>query len=261
MAPLVLEQRGSALIVTLNRPEVRNALSRALRAELLQALAAAREEASVRSVILTGAGRAFCAGLDLDELEALQRATLADTRADVAALAELFDTIYRFPKPIIAAVNGHAVAGGAGLASVCDITIMSRSAKLGYTEARIGFVAALVGVYLVRQVGEKRARELLLSARLISAEEALQYGLATAVAADGAALAAALEMAEALAANAPGSLALTKTLLSNLYGMGLGESLSYAAELNALSRQGDELKEGIRAFLEKRPPSWQSPAP
>jgi methylglutaconyl-CoA hydratase len=256
MTHLLFEQRGSAKLITLNRPEVRNALSRPLRAELAEALAHVKDDPKVRSVILTGAGTAFCAGLDLEELEALQRATLAETTADVRALAELFYTIYTFPKPVIAAVNGHAVAGGAGLASVCDLTIMSETAKLGYTEARIGFVAALVGVYLVRQVGEKRARELLLSARLIGAQEALSYGLATAVVGEGEALEAALATAEQLAANAPSSLTLSKQLLSHLYGMGLRESLDYASQLNILSRQGGELKEGIRAFLEKRKPAW-----
>jgi methylglutaconyl-CoA hydratase len=256
MHHLIAHQHGSTRLITLNRPEVRNALSQALRKELSAAFEAARTDPEVRVVVLTGAGRAFCAGLDLAELESLQHATLTETTADVAALASLFYSIYTFPKPVIAAVNGHAIAGGAGLASVCDITIMSQQAKLGYTEARIGFVAALVAVYLVRQVGEKRARDLLLSARLIDAHEALAMGLVTSVVDDGEVLDTALLQAEQLATNAPSSLTLSKQLLSNLYGMGLSEGLSYASQLNILSRQGNDLNEGIRAFLEKRTPQW-----
>lgn len=255
MQHLIISQQNATRLITLNRPEVRNALSRALRTELSAAFEVARTDPAVRVVVLTGAGRAFCAGLDLAELESLQHATLAETTADVAALASLFHSIYTFPKPVIAAVNGHAIAGGAGLASVCDITLMSQQAKLGYTEARIGFVAALVGVYLVRQVGEKRARDLLLSARLIDAHEAMTMGLVTSVV-DDEVLDTALEQAEKLAGNAPTSLTLSKQLLGNLYGMGLNEGLNYASQLNILSRQGDDLKEGIRAFLEKRRPDW-----
>ena len=169
----------------------------------------------------------------------------------------LLETIYLFPKPVIAALNGHAVAGGAGIASVCDLVVMSESAKFGYTEARIGFVAALVGVFLVRQVGEKAARDLLLSARLIEADEALRMGLVNEVCAADRVLGRGLELAAQLAKNAPTSLAMTKSLLAAVPSMGLQEGLRYASELNALARTTNDLKEGVSAFLEKREPKWE----
>lgn len=257
MAELKSETQGAVRVLTFDRPEARNALSQTLRAELRAALLAARDDGAVRAVVLTGSGKAFCAGLDLAELRQLRERSTAENRADTEALAALLELIYTFPKPVVAALNGHAVAGGAGLASVCDVVVMSEDARLGYTEARIGFVAALVGVYLVRQVGEKHARDLLLSARLVSAQEALAMGLANEVCAHEAVLERALTRARQLAENAPGSLELTKRLLAAVPGMGRAEALRFATEVNVLSRAGDDLKEGVSAFLEKREPAWR----
>ena len=257
--PLILaETRGATRLLTLNRPEVRNALSGALRGALHDERERARSDASVRALVLTGSGPAFCAGLDLDELKAVHARSSAENRADTEALARLFQALYTFPKPVVAALNGHAVAGGAGLASLCDLVIMNQDAKLGYTEARIGFVAALVGVYLLRQVGEKRARDLLLSARLVSAREALEMGLATEICPPEEVLERALARASAMAENAPASLAATKALLAAVPGMGLHEALRYATEVNVLSRTSDDLREGVSAFLEKREPAWRT---
>lgn len=242
--------------LTLNRPDVRNALSEALREALFRELSDAFRDPEVRAVVLTGAGKAFCAGLDLSELKSLRERSTETNRADSARLAALFELVYTSPKPVVAALNGHAVAGGAGLASVCDVVVMSETAKLGYTEARIGFVAALVGIFLVRQVGEKRARDLLLSARLITADEALGMGLVNATAPAEKVLPSALERARHMAQNAPSSLAMTKTLLAAAPSLGLSEGLRYACELNALARTTDDLKEGVSAFLEKRDPVW-----
>ena len=157
----------------------------------------------------------------------------------------------------MAAVNGPAVAGGAGLVSVCDTAVMSEGAKIGYTEARIGFVAALVGVFLVRQVGEKHARDLLLSARLVDAEEAVAMGLVNEIAPPGEVLGRAVARARIMARNAPSSLAMTKALLVSVPSLGLLEGLRYATEVNALARTTDDLKEGVAAFLEKREPGWR----
>lgn len=260
MPILLSETRDAVLTLTLNRPEVRNALSWDLRAALHAAFSEAKEDAGIRVVILTGAGRAFCSGLDLAELETVRAKSSEENLEDSAALAQLFKLIYTFPKPVVAALNGHALAGGAGLASVCDLTVVSEAAKLGYTEARIGFVAALVGVFLVRQVGEKAARDLLLSARLVSAREALTMGLVNEVRPPAEVLPRAIELAQSLRANSPTSLALTKRLLSDVPSLGLSEGLSYATQLNALSRTADDLREGVAAFLEKRPPAWAADA-
>ncbi len=257
MSQLSIRREGSVLVVTLNRPEVRNALSRTLRAELTSALSDAAEHDDVRAVVLTGAGAAFCAGLDLNELEESLAFDSAEHRADSQALAALFLQLVRFPKPLVAAVNGSAVAGGAGLVTACDVAVMAQGARLGYTEARIGFVAALVAVLLVRQVGDKHARDLLLSARLIDADEALSLGLVNEVAAPEAVLDRALEIAAGMARNAPGSLRLTKALLANLPGMSLDTGMAWAVDVNALARSGAELGEGVRSFLEKREPNWR----
>ena len=258
MSEVLVHTEGALRVLTLNRPQVRNALSHSLRQALFAALEEAQRSPEVRAVVLTGAGKAFCAGLDLEELQAIHGRAMAENRADTEALARLFELLYSFPKPTVAAVNGHAVAGGAGLASLCDVVVMSEAARLGYTEARIGFVAALVGVYLLRQVGEKHARDLLLSARLVTAREALAMGLVNEVQPEGEVLARAMARAREMAGNAPTSLMLTKRLLAAVPGMGLQEGLRFATEVNVLSRSSEDLKEGVSAFLEKREPSWKS---
>ena len=258
MSTLKTETRGAVCLITLTRPEVRNALSVALQVDLSQAFADALADKQARAVVLTGEGKAFSAGLDLSELKSISTRSSEENRADSERFMRLLETIYLFPKPVIAALNGHAVAGGAGIASVCDLAVMSESAKLGYTEARIGFVAALVGVFLVRQVGEKQARDLLLSARLIEANEALKMGLVNEICPADKVLERSLELATQLAKNAPTSLAMTKSLLAAVPSMGLQEGLRYAAELNALARTTNDLKEGVSAFLEKREPKWEN---
>ncbi len=258
MPELLTRRSGAVLIVTLSRPEVRNALSRTLRAELESTLRMAEDDDSVRAVVLTGAGEAFCAGLDLAELEASLSYPSERHREDSRALADLFLRMVRFPKPLVAAVNGHAVAGGAGLVTACDVAVMAEGARIGYTEARIGFVAALVAVLLVRQVGEKHARDLLLGAHLIHAAEAERMGLVNEVAPQDAVLERALERATRMAANAPGSLRLTKALLAGVGAQSLEDGMRWAVDVNALARTGQELQEGVRAFLEKRDPSWRA---
>jgi methylglutaconyl-CoA hydratase len=258
MQPILTDLRGTVRILTLNRPAVRNALSADLRGALAEALREAADDQDTRAVVLTGAGEAFCAGLDLRELEGMSERSTEENRADSRSLADLLLQLATFPKPVVAAVNGPAVAGGAGLVTACDLAVMDRNARIGYTEARIGFVAALVSVFLVRQVGDKHARDLLLSARLVTAEEAAAMGLVNEVATPGQALAAALDRARGLARNAPGSLSMTKTLLTAVPSMSLEDGLRYAMEVNVAARERDELHEGVRAFLEKREPSWRA---
>lgn len=255
---ILVEDKAATRVITINRPDVRNALSSTLIDELSSALQQAAEARTVRTIVLTGVGKAFCAGLDLAELKTISQRSTEENRHDSAKIARLLEHIYHNPKPVIAAVNGHAVAGGAGIASACDFVLMAENAKFGYSESRIGFVAAIVAVYLIRQVGERQARDLLLSARLISAQEAHSMGLVNAVYPAEEVLGQALELAQQLQQNAPSSLRLSKTLLANLYGMGFSESIHYASEMNALARSTDELKEGVSAFLEKRAPDWQN---
>lgn len=253
---VVTEDRGPVRVLTLNDPERRNPLSEALSEALIEALKAAEAEKGVRALVLTGAPPAFSAGADLAFLRRVTEAPAEENLAHSEALMTLFWTLYTLKKPVVAAVNGAAVAGGAGLVLASDLAVMAEDARIGFTEVRLGFVAALVAVLLVRHVGEKTARDLLLSARLVGAEEALKMGLVNAVVPKEAVLAAAIERAEALAKNAPASLALTKALLAELPGMGLFEAFRHAALANAWIRQTEDLKEGLAAFFEKRPPKF-----
>lgn len=214
----------------------------------------------MRAVVLTGEGPAFCAGLDLQELASVLDASSEASRADAKRFGDLLLQIHTMPKPVIAAVRGAAVAGGAGIASACDIVVASETARLGYTEARIGFVAALVGVLLARQVGDRRARRLLLTAELVDAATARELGLVDEVVPDDGVLARARELAASVARNAPSSLAATKRLLAAVPGMGLEDGMRYAAEMNALARTSVDVSEGVRAFLEKREPAWRADA-
>jgi len=252
-----LERRGHVALLTLNRPEVRNALSAELILALEARLADLEPDPAVRAVVLTGAGSSFSSGADLAALRALAAASSEVNKADSARLAGLLHRLYTFPKPVVAAVEGAAVAGGAGLASACDLVVAGASARLGYTEVRLGFVAAIVSVFLVRVVGEKHARELLLSGRLVSATEAHRVGLVNEVVLDGTAVVRALELADELAQNSSTALAATKEVLAALPGMGLEEGLRYASGVNAWVRTTDDLREGVAAFLEKRPPAWR----
>ncbi|ADR37447.1 enoyl-CoA hydratase/isomerase family protein [Oceanithermus profundus] len=247
---------GRVRLLTLNDPERRNPLSDALADALEAELAAAERDPEVRAVVLTGAGKAFSAGADLAFLKRVRAETAEANLAHSQRLADLFLRVYTFPKPTLAAVNGPAVAGGAGLATACDLVVMDEAARIGYTEVKIGFVAALVGVLLVRAVGEKHARELLLGGDLVDAATAYRMGLVNRVAAAGESVDEALAWAARLAENAPSSLALTKQLLASFYGMGLEDALRYAAAAGAWIRQSEDLREGLDAFFEKRRPRF-----
>lgn len=256
-AAVLAERRGPLLLLRLNRPQVRNALNAELVAALHAELLAAQSEAQVRCVVLCGAGRAFSAGADLKALQDLGRASSEENKADSQRLADLLHLIYTGSKPVVAAVEGAAVAGGAGLASACDLVVAGAEARFGYTEVRLGFVAAIVMVFLLRSVGEKHARELLLTGRLVSAQEAYRMGLINEVVPDGQAETRALELAAELAQGSATALATTREMLSLLPGMGLAESLRYAVGVNAWTRTTADLREGVAAFLEKRAPGWR----
>src|SRR5450432_4695962 len=173
---LLLELNGDIAHLTLNRPDKRNAISTVMIAELQSALDAI-ERTHTRVVILTGAGKAFCAGMDLEMLAAIAKQTPSENQEDSRRIAKLLRRIWSFPRPMIAAVNGAAYAGGCGIATLCDFTLATPEAKFGYTEVKIGFLPAIVSVFLTRQIGEKRSRDLLLTGRLVNAEEAKQLGL------------------------------------------------------------------------------------
>ena len=241
--------------VTLNRPEKRNAVSFELVAELMEAMDEI-ETSPAGVVLLTGAGKAFCAGLDLDELKSLLGKTHEENVKDSATMAALFRRLYDFPKPTIAAVNGAAVAGGTGLATMCDFTLAAPDAKFGYTEVRIGFVPAIVSSILVWQVGHKIARDLLLTGRLFDAAEAKLYGLVNEVIPSDRLLARARELAAQLLENSPSSLRATKKLINGFIAKQLDEQFASAIDDNARIRTTADFREGVSSFLEKRKPVW-----
>lgn len=243
--------------ITLNRPDKRNALCPLLIEEITQALNEA-ETCDCGVVILTGAGPAFCAGLDMDHLATMKSHTPEDARHDAENMARVLRTLYDFPKPVIAAVNGHAIAGGMGLATIPDFTIAVPEAKFGYTEVKVGFVPAIAATFLLRQVGELRTRELLLSGKLIKAHEALEMGLVTEVVNAQELMGTANALAQCLLMNSPQAMREVKRLLAKHARCRLDEELRDAIEINAEQRSAEDFREGVQAFLEHRRPEWPS---
>lgn len=255
--PITYRVDGQRATVTLNRPEKRNAIN----ADLVTTLSAVLEEAAaddeVRVVVLTGAGETFSAGADLAALQQLREATPVENLEDSRKLADLFKQLYLHPKAVIARVNGHAIGGGCGLAAACDFAIASTDAKLGFTEVRIGFVPAIVSVFLLRKLGEAAARDLLLRGRLIRAEEAAQVGLITSAVDPDDLDPTVHRLAEEISSETSSSaVMLTKRLLANIRGMGMQEALAHAVEVNAFARGTADCKAGIDAFLNKQPAPW-----
>jgi methylglutaconyl-CoA hydratase len=250
---LTFESRIATL--TLSRAEKRNAISHLLIDEFLAALQEV-ESSSAQVLILAAEGKAFSAGMDLDDLRALTTQTAEENHHHSQRIATLFRTLYDFPKTTIAAVNGAAIAGGAGLATLCDFTLASTAASFGYTEVRIGFVPAVVSAFLIRQVGEKSARDLLLTGRIITAEEAYRMGLVNEVVEPLNLHSGALRLAEQLLESSPASLRATKALLREYAKDQLDRDIHTGMEANASIRMSADFQEGVRSFLERRKPQW-----
>jgi methylglutaconyl-CoA hydratase len=257
MTVLVKKNLPSGTIV-LNRPDKRNALSRRMLTDLAQALDDLHQERRVRAVILTGAGSAFCAGMDLAEMQetSKQPDAYAQWHQDAVQYRELIDKMLRFPKPIIAAVNGPVVAGGMGLMLASDVVIAADSAKFGLPEPKRGIVAGMVAPLLVFRIGASHSANLLLTARTIDAAEAHRVGLIHEIVKDDLVWAHAQEIAGEIALSAPESIQLTKRLLNETIGEHLGTLLSAGAADSATARTTDAAREGLAAFFEKRDPKW-----
>jgi methylglutaconyl-CoA hydratase len=250
-----LEYGGGIATITLSRPEKRNAISFDLIDDLLRALDEVEKSEAI-VLILTGAGKAFCSGLDLENLKSLLGRSPEQNLQDSRTMVRLFRSLYEFPKVTIAAVNGPAIAGGTGLALLCDFTLAVPEAKFGYTEVRIGFVPAIVSTFLLRQVGEKQARDILLTGRLFGAEEAVRMGLVKEMVAPENLMARAHELAVLLMENSPASLRATKQLLTDHARVELDIQLEAAVRENAAIRTTADFREGISSFLDKRKPVW-----
>jgi methylglutaconyl-CoA hydratase len=253
---LLLETTNGIATVTLNRPEKRNAISAQMIADLLAALSEI-ERSPARVAIITGNGKAFCSGMDLEMLSAISKQSPEQNLEDSRRMATMFRRIWRFPKPLIAAVNGPALAGGCGIAMLCDFTIASADAKFGYTEVRIGFIPALVSLFVRRQIGDKAARDLLLTGRIVEPAEAKAMGVITEIVAADRLLARAREVAETLLAASPTSLARTKKLLRDSSAAEVDADIERAIAENASIRATPDFREGLAAFLEKRKPVWR----
>jgi methylglutaconyl-CoA hydratase len=257
MTVLVKKNLPSGTVI-LNRPDKRNALSRQMLEDLAQAFDDLHQERMVRAVILTGAGTAFCAGMDLGEMQATseQPDAFSQWHADAMQYRELLDTMLHFPKPIIAAVNGPVVAGGAGLMLASDIVIGTPDAKFGLPEPRRGIVAGMVSPLLVFRIGASQAANLLLTARTIEAAEAHRIGLYHEIVNSDLVWARAQEVAGEIAKSAPEAIQLTKRLLNETIGEHLGTLLTAGAADSATARTTEAAREGLAAFLEKREPKW-----
>ncbi|GAC1666231.1 MAG: enoyl-CoA hydratase/isomerase family protein [Candidatus Acidiferrum sp.] len=253
---LILTFSGDLATLTLNRPEKRNAISAQTLVELAVALDAI-ERSSARVGMITGAGKAFCSGMDLEMLSGFSTRASEENREVWCRVAELFRRIWTFPKPLLAAVNGAAVAGGCGIATLCDFTLAAPEAQFGYPEVRIGFVPSIVSVFLPRQIGDKHARDLLLSGRIINAEEAKDLGLVNEVVSLRNLLERARSLAEELRAASPNSVSRTKHLLTSASAAALDAELEHAISENTRICKSADFKEGLAAFLGKRKPTWR----
>ena len=249
-APVTVALAGGVLTVTLDRPEKRNALSSAVVEELHRALERADLDAEVRVVVIRGAGKDFCAGADLDELLASADRQPAENEASARRLGDVFARIRRLPKPVVAAVQGRALAGGAGLATACDIVVAAATAQLGYPEVQRGFVPAMVATILRRLTGEKAALDLLLTGRTVAADEARALGLVSRVVPDAELDSAVNKLAQGLAGSSPSALALTKQLFMELDGPTFEEGIAQGARVNAAARMTQDFRDAIARFLQ-----------
>ncbi len=250
-------EHGSVRVLTLNRPERRNALNRELIAALGDELDRATVSASVRAIVLTGSGTCFCAGMDLSRLAEGKEIDEAEAIDDANSIADIIDQIHTFPKPTIAALNGDALAGGAGLALACDFVIANETARIGYPEVLRGLVAAVVLHDLVSLAGLTLARRLLLTGEPITAREALDHGLIYQCLPLEHDLKVAIELAKSLGGGGPLAIATTKRLLNETSSR--PKSLRGSAAISASVRVSEEAAEGIKAFFDKRPPHWAEP--
>lgn len=244
------EIKNNTAIITLNRPEKRNALHPDLVKSLKIKLIEFKNDESIKSIIITGEGNTFCAGADLEYLQKISDNSAIENYEDSKSLAEMFLMIYEFPKPIIAAVNGAAIAGGCGLASVCDFIIAhTKKSKFGYPEVKIGFIPAIVSIFLIKKVGEGLAKQLMLGGELISGKRAYEIGFVNYLAEN--VLDEAMKLSEKINSNSASSLKMTKTMINNISNLSVRESVELGINLNVISRSTEDFKKGIDTFLNK----------
>ncbi len=243
--------------ITLNRPEKMNALSFEVVSELKRGFEILEKDKTVKIVVLNAKGSSFCAGADLAYLQKMQNNSYEENLTDSNNLKELLYQIYTLKKIVVAQVQGHALAGGCGLASVCDFVFAVPEAKFGYTEVKIGFIPAIVMVFLLRKIGEAKVKELLLGGELVSAEEAQQLGIVNKIVSSGELVSAVKAFAgKLLSSNSLHAMMVTKQMIAQVQSMSIEDALTYTAEMNATARSSDDCKRGVTAFLNKEKIVW-----
>ena len=255
---LELEIRGNVGYLTIARPEVRNALGPELVAKLTAGLDRIESDASVRAVVLTGSGKVFSAGADLGSMRTQGAGDAEENRRNALEMGRLFYRIYDFPKPVVARVPGPAIGGGVGLMTACDVIVAVESAFFSFSEVRLGIVPALISPFCIRRLGVAKARRLFLTGEKIPAPVAREIGLVDDVTTEADLDAGVNRALDALLQGAPGALAAAKRLVSEVAYMAPADALPFTADLLAKLRASQEAKEGMTAFLEKRPPSWKA---
>lgn len=247
---ILYDKQDSYSILKLNNPEKRNALSPELILQFKIKLKEIKNDESVKVLVITGEGKSFCAGADLQYLNLLKDYSTIENQKDSQNLAELFLMLYNMPIPTIAAVNGAAIAGGCGLASVCDFIVADKSnSKFGYSEVKIGFIPAIVSIFLIRRIGEGRAKQFLLTGDLINSEEAKYLGFVNYLSDD--VLKTSIDLAEKLSKNSASSMKETKMMINKISGMKVKEAVDYCVQLNAISRTTEDFRKGLDKFLNK----------
>ncbi len=237
-------------ILTLNRPEKRNSLHPILIKQFKEKLWELKENDNCRVLIITGEGGSFCAGADLKYLNELKDFSVIENEIDSETLAELFLEIYKFPKPTIAAVNGPAIAGGCGVATSCDFIVANDNSKFGYTEVKIGFIPAIVSIFLIKKIGEGIAKQLLMTGEIISGKRAFEIGLANYFADD--VISESINLAKKIKSNSQISLQLTKRMIDKMSQLSVEQAVDYCVHLNSISRTSDDFKKGLNNFLNKK---------
>jgi len=245
------EIKNNIGLIVFNSPEKRNALNPEMCALIIEKLKAFAVDENIKAVILTGEGTSFSAGADLAWLNKIKDYSSVKNEEDTERVAGLFLALYDFPKLLIAAVNGPAIGGGCGLASVCDFVFADKKeSKFGYTEVKIGFIPAIVSVFLIKKIGEGKAKQLLMTGEIVESEKALHLGLVDYVSDN--VVADALSFAEKLSLNSAYSISLTKDLIRNISNMKVHDAVNYCVRLNAISRSSEDFKIGINKFLNKK---------
>jgi methylglutaconyl-CoA hydratase len=250
--PVLYSVDGAVARITLNRPDKRNALNAAVIAGLKESLRAASRDDSVRVVVIAGAGKDFCSGADLSQLQQLAQASVSENAEDARSLLELFLLIRQIPVPVVGAVTGRALAGGAGLASACDLVLAAKSARFGYPEVKIGFVPAMVAAILRRNVSEKRAFDLLTRGAEFSAEQARAFGLVNEIYGDESFAADVTAYVTEFAKLSRSAVSLTKTLLYQMDGLSFSAALETGADVNVIARLTADCQERVAKFLRKQ---------